>query len=224
MANQYLITGSDTVTARQKYNEIKKTFTGGSNFVEIDLSSVSPLELAEKLQLNDMFGQTVFVFVNFALTKNILWDEIDKNLGTKPVIFEAVGKNIGRIPKEIKKKLQISVVDGRTEIFNLINTLSPKVGVSFLNLLKRNINDTPEPVVMVMIQNRIRDLIIVSTSPYSYKGQSWQKSLLISQAESFSLSQLIKLYRKLLSIEIKEKNSQNPDSVSQHFAVELFSI
>lgn len=224
MTNQYLITGSDTVIARQKYLAIKKTFTADANFVEIDLSSISPLELAEKLQLNDMFGQTVFVFVNFALTKNIIWDEIDKNLGTKPAIFEAVGKNIGRIPKDIKKKLQISVVDGRTEIFNLINTLSPKVGISFLNLLKRNIIDTPEPVVMVMIQNRIRDLIIISTSPESYKGQSWQKGQLSSQAKLFSLSQLIKLYRKLLSIEIKEKNSQNPDSASQHFAVELYSL
>lgn len=224
MSNQYLITGSDTVTARRKFTDIKKIFPAGTNFVEIDLSSITPLELSEKLRLNDMFGQTVFVFVNFSLTKSLLWEEIIKNLGDNPAIFEAVGKKIGRMPPAIKKKLQIFATDTRTEIFNLINSLSPTLRSTFLRLLDKNLADTPEPVVMVMIQNRIRDLIVVSSSPESYLGQAWQKNQLLSQAKAFSLPQLIKLYRKLLSIEIREKSSQNPDASSQHFAVELFSL
>ena len=108
MKNQFLITGSDVISSRKKFLEIKKSFDG-ANFVEVDLSSVSQLELAEKLQLNDMFSQTVFVFVNFSLTNALIWDVLIRHLGEKPAIFEAVGKKIGRIPSQFKKKLQYTL-------------------------------------------------------------------------------------------------------------------
>lgn len=222
-SNIYLVTGSDTVTARKKFVELKKSFTG-ANFLEIDLSSITTNELAEKLQLTDMFSQTVFIFVNFSLTNAQTWQTIEKNLSNSAAIFEAVGKKIGRIPPNLKKKMQIFNVDTRTEIFNLLNSLTPQKASTFINLLELNLADTPEPIVMTMIQNRIRDLIVITTSPESFNGQPWQKSQLISQARTFTLSQLIRLYRKLLSLEIREKSSANPDLNSQHFMVELVSI
>lgn len=222
-SNIYLVTGSDTVTARKKFIELKKSFTG-ANFLEIDLSSITNNELAEKLQLTDMFSQTVFIFVNFSLTNAQTWQTIEKNLSSSPAIFEAVGKNIGRIPPTLKKKMQIFNVDARTEIFNLLNSLTPQKASTFINLLELNLADTAEPIVMTMIQNRIRDLIVITTSPDSFNGQPWQKNQLVSQAKTFTLSQLIRLYRKLLSIEIREKSSSNPDLYSQHFMVELVSI
>jgi len=223
MSSIYLVTGSDTVTARKKFIELKKTFND-ANFVEIDLSSVTDSELSEKLQLTDMFSQTVFIFVNFSLTNAQIWQTIEKNLSNNSAIFEAVGKNIGRIPPTFKKKMQIFNIDSRTEIFNLLNSLTPQKTAQFIHLLEVNIADTAEPIVMTMIQNRIRDLIIVATSPESFNGQPWQKNQLISQAKTFTLPQLIRLYRKLLSIEIREKSSSNPDLYNQHFAVELISI
>ena len=223
ISNIYLVTGSDTVTARKKFIELKRSFND-ANFLEIDLSSVTNSELAEKLQLTDMFSQTVFVFINFSLTNALTWQTIEKNLNNSPAIFEAVGKNIGRIPPPLKKKMQIFNLDSRTEIFNLLNSLTPQKASAFIDLLEINLTDTAEPVVMAMIQNRIRDLIIITSSPESFNGQPWQKSQLISQAKTFTLSQLIRLYRKLLSLEIREKSSSNPDLNSQHFIVELVSI
>ena len=223
ISNIYLVTGSDTVTARKKFIELKRSFND-ANFLEIDLSSVTNSELAEKLQLTDMFSQTVFVFINFSLTNALTWQTIEKNLNNSPAIFEAVGKNIGRIPPILKKKMQIFNLDSRTEIFNLLNSLTPQKASAFIGLLEINLTDTAEPVVMAMIQNRIRDLIIITTSPESFNGQPWQKSQLVSQAKTFTLSQLIRLYRKLLSLEIREKSSSNPDLNSQHFIVELVSI
>jgi len=223
ISNIYLVTGSDTVTARKKFIELKRSFND-ANFLEIDLSSVTNSELAEKLQLTDMFSQTVFVFINFSLTNALTWQTIEKNLNNSPAIFEAVGKNIGRIPPTLKKKMQIFNLDSRTEIFNLLNSLTPQKASAFIDLLEINLTDTAEPVVMAMIQNRIRDLIIITSSPESFNGQPWQKSQLISQAKTFTLSQLIRLYRKLLSLEIREKSSSNPDLNSQHFMVELVSI
>ena len=223
MNNQFLVTGSDIISARRKFLDIKKSFNG-ANFVEVDLSSITSVELAEKLQLNDMFSQTVFVFVNFSLTNAQTWDVVDKYLNEKPAIFEAVGKKIGRIPAKIKKKLQIASIDNRTEIFNLLSAVTPAQKQTFQKLLDRNLSDTPEQVVMVMIQNRIRDMIVVLTSPESFKGQDWQRTQMSSQAKAFGLTQLIKLYRRLLTIEIREKSSLNPDSSSQHFMVELFSV
>ena len=120
--------------------------------------------------------------------------------------------------------MQIFNLDSRTEIFNLLNSLTPQKASAFIDLLEINLTDTAEPVVMAMIQNRIRDLIIITSSPESFNGQPWQKSQLISQAKTFTLSQLIRLYRKLLSLEIREKSSSNPDLNSQHFIVELVSI
>lgn len=221
--NIYLVTGSDTVTARKKFIELKRSFTD-ANFVEIDLSSITNNELAEKLQLTDMFSQTVFIFVNFSLTNAQTWQTIEKNLNNSLAIFEAVGKNIGRIPASFKKKMQIFNIDSRTEIFNLLNSLTPQKASTFINLLEINLTDTAEPIVMTMIQNRIRDLIVITTSPESFKGQPWQKSQLEAQAKTFTLSQLIRLYRKLLMFEIREKSSSNPDLYSQHFMVELVSI
>lgn len=223
MSLQYLITGTDTVNARKKFIEIKKSF-GEVNFVEIDLSTASPLELAERLNLTDMFSQTVFIFVNFSLTSKAVWDSLLKNLGSQPAIFEAIGKSTGRLPASLKKQLQVIALDTRTQIFNLLNSLATKNQKQFLSLLDINLADTAEPVVMTMVQNRIRDLIIVSTAPESFKGQSWQKQQLISQAKNFTLPQLLQLYRRLLSIEIREKSSLNPDSYSQHFAIELLSL
>lgn len=223
MGQLFLVSGSDTVSARSKLVSLKQTFSN-ANFVEIDLSNVDLNELTEKLQLTDMFNQTVFIFENFSLISKDAWIRLFQNLGDTSAIFNAVGKNVGRIPSEYKKRVTVFSFDTRTEIFDLLNAISPNKISYLIDQLERNLETIPEPVIMTMIQNRIRDLIILKSSPDSFSGQLWQKQQLLKQAENFTLNNLIKLYRRLLSLEIREKTSANPDSYTSHFALDLISL
>lgn len=223
MGQLYLISGSDTVNARRKFVSLKQTFNN-ANFIEIDLSAISLNELIERLQLTDMFNQTVFVFENFSLISKDFWVSLFQNLNDTSAIFNAIGKSTGRIPSEYKKQLKIFSFDTRTEIFDLLNTIDPGKIRNLVTQLEKNLETVPEPVIMTMIQNRIRDLIIIKSSPDSFSGLAWQKFQLQKQAENFSLNNLIKLYRRLLSLEIREKTSANPDSYSSHFVLDLISL
>lgn len=223
MGQLYLISGSDTVNARRKFVSLKQTFND-ANFIEIDLSAISLNELIERLQLTDMFNQTVFVFENFSLISKDFWVSLFQNLNDTSAIFNAIGKSTGRIPSEYKKQLKIFSFDTRTEIFDLLNTIDPGKIRNLVTQLEKNLETVPEPVIMTMIQNRIRDLIIIKSSPDSFSGLAWQKFQLQKQAENFSLNNLIKLYRRLLSLEIREKTSANPDSYSSHFVLDLISL
>lgn len=202
---------------------MKQTFNN-ANFIEIDLSAISLNELIERLQLTDMFNQTVFVFENFSLISKDFWVSLFQNLNDTSAIFNAIGKSTGRIPSEYKKQLKIFSFDTRTEIFDLLNTIDPGKIRNLVTQLEKNLETVPEPVIMTMIQNRIRDLIIIKSSPDSFSGLAWQKFQLQKQAENFSLNNLIKLYRRLLSLEIREKTSANPDSYSSHFVLDLISL
>lgn len=223
MGQLYLVSGSDTVNARRKFVSLKQTFNN-ANFIEIDLSAISLNELIERLQLTDMFNQTVFVFENFSLISKDFWVSLFQNLNDTSAIFNAIGKSTGRIPSEYKKQLKIFSFDTRTEIFDLLNTIDPGKIRNLVTQLEKNLETLPEPVIMTMIQNRIRDLIIIKSSPDSFSGLAWQKFQLQKQAENFSLNNLIKLYRRLLSLEIREKTSANPDSYSSHFVLDLISL
>lgn len=223
MGQLYLVSGSDTVNARRKFVSLKQTFNN-ANFIEIDLSAISLNELIERLQLTDMFNQTVFVFENFSLISKDFWVSLFQNLNDTSAIFNAIGKSTGRIPSEYKKQLKIFSFDTRTEIFDLLNTIDPGKIRNLVTQLEKNLETVPEPVIMTMIQNRIRDLIIIKSSPDSFSGLAWQKLQLQKQAENFSLNNLIKLYRRLLSLEIREKTSANPDSYSSHFVLDLISL
>lgn len=223
MGQLYLVSGSDTVNARRKFVSLKQTFND-ANFIEIDLSAISLNELIEILQLTDMFNQTVFVFENFSLISKDFWVSLFQNLNDTSAIFNAIGKSTGRIPSEYKKQLKIFSFDTRTEIFDLLNTIDPGKIRNLVTQLEKNLETVPEPVIMTMIQNRIRDLIIIKSSPDSFSGLAWQKLQLQKQAENFSLNNLIKLYRRLLSLEIREKTSANPDSYSSHFVLDLISL
>lgn len=223
MGQLYLVSGSDTVNARRKFVSLKQTFNN-ANFIEIDLSAISLNELIERLQLTDMFNQTVFVFENFSLISKDFWVSLFQNLNDTSAIFNAIGKSTGRIPSEYKKQLKIFSFDTRTEIFDLLNTIDPGKIRNLVTQLEKNLETVPEPVIMTMIQNRIRDLIIIKSSPDSFSGLAWQKFQLQKQAENFSLNNLIKLYRRLLSLEIREKTSANPDSYSSHFVLDLISL
>lgn len=222
MSNRYLLTGTDTVTLRKKFLSLKKTYSD-SNFVEIDLSSVTPEEVAETLSLSDLFSQRVFVFTNFSQTTVKVWQSVVEFLGDKPAIFEAIGKKIGRIPAQLKKTLTVVSLDEKPIIFDLLSRISKTASPDLPKFFQTVLQSTPEPIVMTMVANRIRDLIIAKTSPGSLVGAPWQKDQLTRQAAGFSIEDLVKIYRRLLSLEVREKNSLNPDAISSHFIVELLS-
>jgi DNA polymerase III delta subunit len=83
-----------------------------------------------------------------------------------------------------------------------------------------------EPVELIfhLLHRRLAELIILKDDPSKLKKAPWQLNRLKSQANHFSLDQLIKLHAQLLEIDYLIKSGQSPHSLATHLDILLARI
>lgn len=132
--------------------------------------------------------------------------------------------------KEIKGKLPVNFSAFPFKlpaiIFNFLDSLKPGNQLESLRLLEDVKVSDEEEMIFYLLVRQIRYLVLAKD--LGEKGlnelQSWQKNKFLSQAESFSLAQLISINQKLLEIDHQQKTSQSPLSFASSLDLLVASI
>ena len=85
-------------------------------------------------------------------------------------------------------------------------------------------SNEPIELIFYFLHRRLAELIILKDDPSKLKKAPWQLNRLKSQANHFSLDQLIKLHAQLLEIDYLIKSGQSPHSLTVHLDILLARI
>lgn len=107
-------------------------------------------------------------------------------------------------------------------IFQFLDGMRPGNVQSLLSMYKEMIKTEAPELVLVMLERRVRQLIMIADNTTPAGMQSWQIGRLTSQAKLFTIEELYRMYTSLFDIEYASKTGTSPFSTSQ--MVEQFII
>jgi len=139
------------------------------------------------------------------------------------LLLSYVGDNLWQLNQEVNKLIHFAkqtiseneikaIVQAKIDdnIFNLIDALGNKNKALSLKLIEAQLNSGTSPqYVLNMIIRQFR-LLILTIDGEADNLASWQKNKLAGQATKFGREKLIRVYRTLLEIDIKQKTSSSP--------------
>lgn len=110
----------------------------------------------------------------------------------------------------LKKFAQAQVFSFKTsnKLFSFLDQLGSSDKAKLINLLQEVLISDGEFMLFSMLARQIR-LLIQSKTGGKIKGAPFMISKLKSQANKFSLEQLLKLHRELFELDLKQKTSKN---------------
>jgi hypothetical protein len=189
----------------------------------IDGKAVDDTTLVQSIESSSLFGNTTLIIIEqlfgklgkqrvrsetFAsiLQKNakendiILWE--DKEIGAGTI------KLLG--PLTEVRKFALPVL-----IFQFLDNFRPGNGKMLLALYEKLLTSEPAELVFAMLTKRIRQLIQLSDGVTPEGLAGWQIQRLTMQSKSFTMEQLINIYKKLHAIEVKARTGASPFTTSQ---------
>jgi DNA polymerase III delta subunit len=224
-----LIHGSDTEKSRDELNR-QRGLAKNTEIRTIDGKSVRPEDLVQALESDSLFGGNLTVIAENLLSslgRKIKQAEsiisiinTASHAGTQILIWEGkeIAKGlIGKLDKPV-----LSIHNHPVLIFQFLDNVKPgnfpALSSMYAALLR---NEAPELIHSMLIR-RLRQLIMVKGSVTPEGLQPWQTSRLTSQASSFSMEQLVGLYKRLIGIEYAIKSGGSAFDFSKN--LELFLI
>lgn len=193
-----LIHGDNVVASRRKMEEIISSFTG--EVVKFDGKNIDKNILNQALSSDGLFSDKRLIVVE----ENIL-----ENFTTGHDIVFWVGKTV--TASQIKNLKDITNFEFKlpTTIFRLMDSLRTNNGKQLLEIYKQTLNDADAEFIFIMIVRQFRMMF----NPSEIK-QEWQAAKVRVQAKSFGERKLKEIYRQLLEIDWKNKNSLLPGGLS----------
>ena len=100
-----------------------------------------------------------------------------------------------------------------TQIFQFLDTFSP-------SLLPPVLENTAPEQLLALLAKQIQKLIQAKSG--QLEGPDWQVKKILRQAEKYSLSRIVLLHDSLVKIDLKQKTSSSPHTLSS--ALELWAL
>lgn len=225
-----IIHGDDISASRKFFQELKYK---QQSLVLFDGSKITITDLVQNVEGSTLFqGSTLSssaIFIEDLLTKAKKIDRDSKE------ILDFIAKNskssafILWESKEIQKRDLGLFKDAKIHIFKLpkniflfLDELTPGNSKSLLNLFHQALDSgIKEELISFMIQRQFRLLLALSDPGNSQIDElvrllPWQLGRLQRQAKLFSVSDLIRIYKKLYQIEIAQKTGASSLSLTQN--------
>ncbi len=211
-----IIHGDNTIVSRDFFLTQKKSFP---NILELSGEDLTFARLTQALATPNLFGELPTLFIENFFSR--------RPSNEKKKIIEFLNKcqndgNVKIITYDSKDmSLQLKSFDPKI----IKNFKLPKFIYSFLEsfsldqlqlVLK---SEAPEMILGSMARH-IHNLILVKENQSNLP--SWQAGKLKSQAQNFTLEQLVKFNKDLLAIDYRQKTSSSPLNLKQ--ALELWSL
>lgn len=212
-----IIHGDNTPASRQHFLALKQQAAAG-NFHVVDLpgQTLTLPELASCVSAVSLFGSANSVFVEDFFSrrpsaeKDKIRDYLSVNTPAGIVVWEAkdVSSQLKTYPVASVRKFELPKY-----VFQFLDSFS-------LPALRSALRTTAPELVFSLLSGHLHKLIMVKDGIGSFP--SWQQSKLRSLASRFTLGRLLKMNEELLTIDLKQKTSSAPYSLSA--ALELFTV
>jgi hypothetical protein len=211
-----IICGENSVASRDYFFKLKKDYRQ-KNYLVVELKTENLNNLIETEIFSSLFHQNkVFFAENLyrSLTKNeTLVNKLNQLFKEKIHLYIWEEKQ----KYELRDFMPFKMTEFKPEknIFELLDVFFPGNKKNFFRLFHKIINEKKESLFFYLLTKRIRQLILIKNDQSPIGIQSWQLNRLKSQANKWTLDNLIRLYQSLFNIEIDIKTSQTPYSLSQ---------
>ena len=217
-----ILHGDDLVKSREALTDQKQQAKEeDQEIISLLGKSLELSSLVQALESNSLFGKKKLVVIEnlFSLPKSRTKDKVltylknqstisNQQLTIKLVIWEE--KQIdGRLLKSFSKA-KVKSFKLPTVIFKFLDFLEPNNPKSTLSLFHQILKTENPEMVFYMVARRVRELIIAKDlgKVGLTKCAPWQQSRLLSQANKFSLEELLKIHRDLLKIDWQVKTGR----------------
>jgi DNA polymerase III delta subunit len=215
-----ILHGDNIIISRQKLNEEISKFDGEK--VRLDGKKLNITELKQATESDSLFGQVRLLVLEGVFSrpaskeKNVIVDYLKESQSENILIWEP--KTIDGRKLIAFKKARIQKFDLTRYIFRLVESLAPNNQKASLELLHQCLDQDSPEMVFYMLIRQIKLLIMAKDS--GEKGLErmapWQKKKLTSQANKFSMNQLLDFHQKLLKIDWEQKTGRSPLNLTSH--------
>lgn len=216
-----LLHGDNTQASRLELNRLRLA-SRGKEVRQVDGRGLDATGLIQALESRSLFGGEIFVIIENLFgrlgRKTKLIEDLGKILASSADNTEIILWEDREIGVTVTKSLgsaQIKLFKFPVFIFQLLDGLRPNNGKALILLLQKLApSETPE-LIFAMIVRRLRQLMMLRDNVVPDGLQSWQIGRLTSQANLFTMDELLVMHCKLLNIEYSIKSGIIPLSLSQ---------
>jgi len=226
----YVICGENTIEARKFISE-KREELKNKGFRILTISS-SPLPQLKDLlyQPKTLFSEKVVYFADNLLKNN--YSRHRKNIRQLIDYFVFLKKEDlflweeGRGKRDLPKIKGIIIKEFKapTSIFQLQDSLIPANRQKVINLLHQVNSISDQTFIFIMIERRIRNLLIARSGGKPPVKFSWQAGKIKYQAQKWPLKRIILFYNGLGRIEKRYKTGQSPYSLIELLEILILSL
>lgn len=209
-----IIHGEDIVAAQKFKFEILAKFKGREI---IELENPSETDIKQAIESKSLFGEDKIVLISGkfeSLAPLINSSEIPVYIFSEKKLSQ---KQLSLFPKS-----QVFLFKPKAIIFEFLDSIKPGNQKKILNLFY-NLSDEPE-LTFYMLIRQFRNLILVKDNTWTSEITPWQKNKYLSQAQHFTLEQLLKIYKDLEKIDLENKTGQSPLDLSKTLEFFLLKI
>jgi DNA polymerase III delta subunit len=223
-----VIHGEDVVSSRKLLNSLRKEAKEkGLQVVALTGSGISLGQVKQAVETGGLFGSDQLLIIeglftgasSKAKTEVIAYLKIEKP--EMVIIWE--GKKIdGR--KLTAMGAQVSEYKVNSKIFTFLEAVRPGNTSHLVPLFDEVTKGEAVELVFFLLVRQVRQLIEVASDPNGYKGPSWLKSKLLTQANEFGLEGLLELHQQLYEIDMGQKTGRDSLSMTARLELMLMGI
>lgn len=205
--DKLLLHGDNIVESRDHLLFLKKKHTGevialSGKTLEIDM-------LIQATQSASLFSENKLIIIEnlFSKLSKVNLDKILNFLDKNKFDFEIIlweGKALGKRDTNKIKSFILKQFDIPKLLFKFVESINPLNKQKSLELLYKVRKNASDDFIFLMVVRQIR-LLIMAKNLCLDKMPGWMIHKFKSQADCFSQENLVKLYRKLLLIDIGQK-------------------
>jgi len=202
----------DNIAESRKLLISYKSVAGDKDIREINGTTVSENDLMQALESHSLFGNETLVIVERLIeTHSRKPKQLEKfiNIITKEKSTECILWESKEVTSSTLKRFtpapKVVLCKTPTIIFDFLDSVRPANGSRLAAILEKAVEKGETEMIRVLLIRRLRQLIMLKDA-VALPIPSWQLSRLTTQANSFTMKQLIALYNYLYISDRKLKN------------------
>ncbi len=212
----YLFHGENQTESRRKLLELVNKAKGEKkDIVRLEGKALvlSDLKLALRSETFFSAQKTVVIENFFSRPSSKEKDKILTFLKKDGTVDELIFWEAKKIPGTTTRWLkgwQIQAFELPMLIFKLLDSFIPGNIISVLSTYHQCLKNQPSELIFFLLARQILNLILIKDlGEKGIGGAPWQQKKLASQANKFSLKDLLQIYKKLLHIDIDIKTGKS---------------
>lgn len=222
-----LLHGDNIVDSRNELVRIKNNYQG--EVLIFNGKTLSLTELKSAVESLSLFGSRRLIIIEELHSKisKIQLKELLEYLLKSEISVDMILWESKEILKTSLNKFmpvwKIQLFSIPKSLFTLLSSIIPSNNAKIMKLLKETRKTNNNEFIFLMIVRQIKMLLLASENALT-SMPTWMQFKYLRQAKDFSKEQLLRIYRKLLLIDIGQKTSRSPFTLAQELDLFLATL